>query len=453
MLPPTETPLSRTVHTVSELNAILRALVEDSLPSLWIQGEISNFSKPASGHWYFTLKDDGGAIRCAMFKRANYYVRPVPRDGDAVLVRAKASVYPARGELQLIVEHLEPAGTGALLAAFEALKAKLDAEGLFSPTIKRPVPQSARRIGLITSGTGAALHDVVSALSRRWPLAQVMLYPVPVQGSEAAPAIVRALAELPQRAPVDVILLVRGGGSLEDLWSFNDERVARAIRACIVPVVSGVGHEIDFTIADFAADLRAPTPTSAAELVSPDITEWQARLERHSLALARCAATALRRADETLAAMRSRLNAADPARHLQVRAQRLDELDARLRHTGTRQLAHARRQFEQLRARLAVQRAALHMGRAATDTATLLARLETAMLARLHGARTALQTRSSLLASLNPQAVLERGYAIARREADGAVLREASTLADGEALRVQLARGEILARKQTGSPD
>ena len=253
MLPPTETPLSRTVHTVSELNAILRALVEDSLPSLWIQGEISNFSKPASGHWYFTLKDDGGAIRCAMFKRANYYVRPVPRDGDAVLVRAKASVYPARGELQLIVEHLEPAGTGALLAAFEALKAKLDAEGLFSPTIKRPVPQSARRIGLITSGTGAALHDVVSALSRRWPLAQVMLYPVPVQGSEAAPAIVRALAELPQRAPVDVILLVRGGGSLEDLWSFNDERVARAIRACIVPVVSGVGHEIDFTIADFAA--------------------------------------------------------------------------------------------------------------------------------------------------------------------------------------------------------
>src|SRR5579885_2904825 len=240
---------SPTVYAVSELIEILRGLLEDGLPAVWVEGEISNFSRPVSGHWYFTLKDERAQLRCAMFRGHNYLVRPVPKDGDRVRLRGRVSVYPARGELQLVAEFLEPAGLGALLAAFERLKKKLEAEGLFDPRAKRP-------------------------------LAEVDVWPVPVQGEAAPPAIARALAELPRRAPVEVVLLVRGGGSLEDLWAFNDERVARAIRACAVPVVSGIGHEIDVTIADLAADLRAATPTAAAELVSPDISEFRTRIVR-----------------------------------------------------------------------------------------------------------------------------------------------------------------------------
>ncbi len=322
----------RTIYAVSELAEILRGLLEDSLPNLWVQGEISNLAKPASGHWYFTLKDAQSQIRCAMFRNANFYIRPPPANGDAVLIRGKVGIYPARGELQLIVEHLEPAGAGALLRAFEALKAKLAAEGLFDAERKRPLPPAPRRIGLITSASGAAVHDVLTVLQRRWPLARVFLYPVPVQGAEAPPAIVKALAELPRRASVDLVLLVRGGGSLEDLWAFNEEAVARAIRACTVPVVSGVGHEIDVTIADFVADLRAATPTAAAELATPDIAEWAAQVSGIGNLLRSAMQRRLQRAAEQLARNRARLHVLHPGRRLQERAQRLDELDARLRH-------------------------------------------------------------------------------------------------------------------------
>ncbi|MGH8518737.1 MAG: exodeoxyribonuclease VII large subunit, partial [Panacagrimonas sp.] len=244
-------PAPRVVHTVSELAEILRALVEDSLPRLWVEGEISNLSRPASGHWYFTLKDAQAQIRCAMFRNANYLVRPPPQNGDHVRVRAQASFYTARGDLQLVCEYMEPAGEGALLRAFEELKRRLSAEGLFDPAHKRPLPPMPRRIGVITSATGAAIQDVRAALARRFPLVQVVLWPVPVQGTAAAPAIVRALRELPRRAAIDAVLLVRGGGSLEDLWAFNEETVARAIAASKIPVISAVGHETDVTIADF----------------------------------------------------------------------------------------------------------------------------------------------------------------------------------------------------------
>ena len=367
-------PQTRQVYSVSELAELLRGLLEDALPAIWVEGELSNFRNP-SGHWYFTLKDERAQIRCAMFKGKNYLVRPAPKDGDHVLVRAKVGFYEGRGELQLVVEHLEPAGEGALLRAFEQLKAKLAAEGLFDEKLKRPIPEVPRAIGIITSLTAAALQDILSTLRRRFPLGTAYVYPVPVQGDAATPAIVRALAELPHSAPVDVIILARGGGSLEDLWCFNHESVARAIRACAVPVVTGIGHEIDFTIADFAADLRAPTPTGAAERVSPDAEAWRDRIEQ----------------------LRTRLERAHPGRRLQQLLQRLDELWDRLSHAGP---------------------------------------------ARLRNLGERLRAQRQLLQSLNPRAILERGYAIAQTP-DGQVLSDAAALSPGDPLDVVLARGQV----------
>src|SRR6202049_703679 len=261
---------ARDVYSVSRLNREVRVLLERGLGVIWVAGELSNLSQPASGHWYFSLKDRDAQLRCAMFRMKNALVGFAPRAGMQVLVRGRISVYEARGEYQLIAEHLEEAGVGALRREFERLKSKLAAEGLFALESKRALPRFPRRIGVITSPTGAALQDVLHILARRYPPAAVLIYPSPVQGAAAVPALVAALALASARAECDVLILARGGGSLEDLWAFNDERLARAIRACALPVVSGVGHEIDFTIADLVADARAPTPSGAAELVVPD---------------------------------------------------------------------------------------------------------------------------------------------------------------------------------------
>src|SRR5947209_839867 len=253
----------RTVYSVSRLNREVRALLERGLGVVWVEGELSNLSQPASGHWYFSLKDRDAQLRCAMFRMQNSLVGFTPRAGTQVLVRGRISVYEARGEYQLIVEHLEEAGIGALRREFERLKAKLAAEGLFALECKRSLPRFPQRIGVITSPSGAALRDILHILARRFPPAAVLVYPTAVQGAAAAPALVAALETASGRAEVDVLILARGGGSLEDLWAYNDERVARAIYASRLPIVSGVGHEIDFTIADFVADARAPTPSAA----------------------------------------------------------------------------------------------------------------------------------------------------------------------------------------------
>ncbi|MBV8307428.1 MAG: exodeoxyribonuclease VII large subunit, partial [Gammaproteobacteria bacterium] len=260
----------RDVYSVSRLNREVRVLLERGLGVLWVEGELSNFSQPASGHWYFSLKDRDAQLRCAMYRVKNSLVGFTPRAGMQVLVRGRISLYEPRGEFQLIIEHLEEAGVGALRREFERVKARLAADGLFSAERKRALPRFPRRIGLITSPSGAALRDVLKILARRYPPASVLIYPSPVQGAAAVPTLVAALASASSRAECDVLILARGGGSLEDLWAFNDERVARAIHACTVPVVCGVGHEIDFTIADFVADARAPTPSAAAEMVVPD---------------------------------------------------------------------------------------------------------------------------------------------------------------------------------------
>src|SRR5213080_4349874 len=263
-------PPAREVYSVTRVNREVRALLERGLPVLWVEGELTNFSQPSSGHWYFTLKDREAQLRCAMFRMRNALVGFTPSASAQVLVRGRISVYEARGEYQLIVEHLEEAGVGALRREFDRLKAKLAAEGLFALEHKRGLPRFPRRIGVITSPSGAALRDILHILARRFPPAPVLIYPTAVQGAAAAPALVAALEIASGRAEVDVLILARGGGSLEDLWAYNDERVARAIYASRLPIVSGVGHEIDFTIADFVADARAPTPSAAAELVAPD---------------------------------------------------------------------------------------------------------------------------------------------------------------------------------------
>jgi exodeoxyribonuclease VII large subunit len=442
----------RTVYQVSELVDILRALIEDALPRVWVQGEISNFSRPASGHWYFTLKDGQGQLRCAMFRNANLHVRPPPKDGDLVLVRAQPGVYAARGDLQLICEHMEPAGEGALLRAFEAQKKRLAGEGLFDESNKRALPRLPRAIGLITSASGAAVQDVLSTLARRYPLAPVYLYPVPVQGAGAAPSIARALDALPRRAPVDVVLLVRGGGSLEDLWSFNEEAVARAIRACRVPVICGVGHETDVTIADFAADLRAPTPTAAAERVAPDIGDWRKAIDHQATRIADAMQRQLRQSRERLHVAQGRVDAQHPRRRLQDAAQRLDELQQRAPHALGARIANVRKHNEHLAARLAAH---------APDGAILRHRRDlTAIKMRLGGATQRLlatadnrwQRSNARLDSLNPRAVLQRGYAIAMTS-DGRALTDVTQTARGAVVRVILARGALDTRVESTSPD
>lgn len=442
---PPESPLrsaGRTVYAVSELAEVLRGLVEDSLPRLWVQGEISNFSRPASGHWYFTLKDARAQLRCAMFRNANLYIRPQPRDGDAVLVRAQLSFYAARGELQLVCEHLEPAGEGALLRAFEELKRRLAAEGLFDEHLKRTLPRLPRAIGMVTSASGAAVHDMLTTLARRYPIAPVYLYPVPVQGCEAPLAIVRALAQLPQRAPVDVLLLARGGGALEDLQAFNDERVARAIRACAVPVICGVGHEVDVTIADFAADLRAPTPTAAAERVAPDLADWRATLLHQQARAAQALQRRLQQEAQRCDEQSRRLAAQHPGRQLEARGMRLNELRERLRRAQRLLLAQRGDALAHRATRLQARSPLRLLGSERHRLERLRSRSAEALQRRLADAHARLLRCAAPLSSLNPRAVLERGYAIALDD-QGRALTDAAQTRPGAALSLLLARGRV----------
>ncbi|MEO7052777.1 MAG: exodeoxyribonuclease VII large subunit [Rhodanobacter sp.] len=432
----------RHVLTPSALNRLVRDLLGDALPQVWIEGELSNVSKPASGHLYFTLKDSTAQVRCAMFKMKASTLRFRPADGMQVLLRAKVGLYEARGEFQLVAEYMEPAGEGALQREFEQLKARLDAEGLFDPARKRALPVFARRIGVITSATGAAVRDVLSVLARRWPLANVEVLPVPVQGREAPPAIVSMLRKASACGRYDVLLLTRGGGSLEDLWAFNDEAVARAIHASKVPVVSAVGHEIDFSIADFVADLRAPTPSAAAELLVPDaiaigqrLRQWQQRMS--TLQQGQLQAHA-QRLDHLLA----RLQAQRPQA-------RLDRDHERLQHLKQRLLSSAREQnqlrvgrLERLHGRLLGQHPRSRLALLARQLAEQDPRLRRAVTQMLERRGTRLQHAGHALHAVSPLATLERGYAILF-DASGQVMRSAKNVAAGTAVRARLADGEL----------
>jgi exodeoxyribonuclease VII large subunit len=437
----------RNVYTVSRLNREARMLIEHGLPLLWIEGELSNVSRPSSGHWYFSLKDRDAQVRCAMFRQKNLSVRFVPKDGQAVLARARVSLYEARGEFQLIVEHLEEAGVGALQREFEALKARLGAEGLFAADLKRELPPIPGRIGVITSPTGAALRDVLNILRRRFPLADVRIYPTPVQGAAAVPEIVAQIGRASRRRDCDVLILARGGGSLEDLWAFNDEKVARAIRACAVPVVTGIGHEVDFTIADFVADLRAPTPSGAAELVVPDRLELLAAVRQTSARLVRTIVRTLRTDAERLLNLRRRLALMDPAQRVRAGAQRLDELQHRL--VLAARAAIARRGAMLARLDAGLQRASPQRRVQALRLRELAlrGRLREAMTAQLTQRLQRLRVAQRTLHAVSPLATLDRGFAIVTTAGRaGALVTDAGALAPGDLVNTQVARGRFSAR-------
>jgi len=438
-------PADRPVLKPSQLNALARDLLEGSFAQVWVQGEISNFSRPASGHLYFTLKDERAQVRCALFRMQAQRLRFLPRDGLQVLARGRLTLYEARGEYQLVLEHLEEAGEGALRQAFEELKRRLAAEGLFEAARKRALPRFVRRLGVITSPRGAAVRDVLSVLGRRFPLLEIEVLPVAVQGATSAAELRAMLERAAASGRYDVILLTRGGGSLEDLWSFNDEALARAIVASQVPVVSAVGHEIDFSLSDFAADLRAATPSAAAELLVPDSNELRAQVRQLGARLAAAA-----RRDQAARAQRAdqawlRLQALRPQARVEHGRQRLQVLEGRMRHAWATRVGAAGSALRLRGDRLVALHPRQRLSALAHRRELLVQRLAAAWSRRSDAAGARLQRNGGLLHSLSPLATLSRGYAILRDDT-GRVLRHADAVQPGDALEAQLVDGRLALR-------
>jgi len=426
-------------YSVSELTTAMRGLFSEYFTDIWVAGEISGTKLAASGHYYFTLKDQEAQLKCVCYKMTARYLKFKPQDGVAVLARGRVDLYEARGEVQLIVEAIEPQGHGALQLAFEQLKKKLEAEGLFAASRKRELPVLPERIGIVTSPTGAVIQDMLNILERRCPGRHIRLYPAQVQGEGAAEQVAAGIEYFSQSGWAEVVIVARGGGSLEDLWTFNEERVARAIAACSVPVISAVGHETDFTIADFVADLRAPTPSAAAEMV---IATRESLIERLNIAdhkllqSMRLKFALLARALHGIAIDRARLHRAI-GRHMQ----RVDELDYRLREQWRGSVGARKRVLDLVTARLAaldvrLRLAAIRRRAEAYDTALLQS-----VRARLNGARAELTPLEAHLKQLSPLAVLERGYAIVER--DGKIVKSAEDAPVGNQIRVRLAKGRL----------
>jgi exodeoxyribonuclease VII large subunit len=482
---------NRQILTVTQLNRAAKDLLETYLPLLWVEGELSNVSVPSSGHWYFTLKDSGAQVRCAMFRNRNMLVRFKPEAGKKVLLRGKVSLYEGRGDYQLIVEHMEPAGAGDLQRQFELLKEKLQAEGLFDPDHKKPLPPWPQRLGIVTSPTGAAVHDILHVLRRRFPALPVIVLPVAVQGAEAAGQIAAAIEHANRHELCDVMIV--GRGSLEDLWAFNEEVVARAIYASQIPIVSAVGHEVDFTIADFVADMRAPTPSAAAELISPDGQALLQQLKQRQHQLTRTMAAHLRWHRQQVDHLRARLP--HPRQQLQVREQKLGHLEVRLQRAMASTLRSAAQQVDQLRLRLPHPRQTLqaqaqrldhlelrlqramatslrnaqqrvervqhqlqslsprhHLARHAHQLQVLLLRLTVAQRKRLDEQHQRLQRAAGLLQSVSPLNTLGRGYAILLTDTGHAV-RDSTEVAEGQQLTARLHRGKLICEVKVVDPE
>ncbi len=436
-----DSPSGRAIP-VSELARQVRQSIEQAHPLQWISGEISGFTRATSGHWYFSLKDSAAQVRCAMFRGRNQWVDWQPRNGDAVEARGLPTLYEARGEFQIVVEQLRPAGQGALFEAFVRLKARLEQEGLFDAARKRPLPAQPRRIGVVTSLAAAALRDVLSTLARRAPQIGVVVYPAAVQGADAPAALLAALQDANRRADVDVLILCRGGGSLEDLWAFNDEALARAIAASALPVVSGVGHETDFTIADFAADLRAPTPTAAAELCAPDLQGQRTSLRRLGQRLGRAARV---RQDDQQLRLRHRATrlAAIARRSIDTRSWALDRLAARLQHPGQalrQQGLHLVTWQQRLERAWRDQ-----LARASRQSTDLHQALDRAWAGTVQRRQQQLANLGHALTLLDPGAVLGRGYSLTY-QADGRLLRSVGSVSPGDDVRIVLPDGALQTR-------
>ena len=447
---PFSSPPQRDIYSVSRLNREVRVLLERGFASVWLEAEISNFARPSSGHWYFTLKDATSQVRCAMFRQRNMLCGFTARDGQKVLVHARVGLYEPRGEFQLIVDSMEDSGLGALKRQFEQLAARLAAEGLFAVDRKRPLPALPRRIGVITSPTGAAIRDILHVLARRFPAAAVLIYPVAVQGAAAAAEIIAALVLARQRAECDVLILARGGGSLEDLWAFNDAALARAIVASPIPVVSGVGHEIDVSIADFAADVRAPTPSAAAELVVPDALEWLKSYQAFHSRLQRIVLRRLAEQQTRLRWLAGRAAQVSPSARLAQQMQRLDDLERRMGRALRKSLADQHTGLALRRSRLWGVSPATQVREALAAQRALQARLGAAGRLTLRQARERLLPLVRTLNAVSPLATLDRGYAIVSTE-DGAILRDAAAAPAGMRIVARLAHGRIRAKVEGGS--
>ncbi len=433
----------RPVLTVSEVTERIKIVLEDTFFDIWVEGEISNLRTPSSGHTYLTLKDEHSQLRAVLFKMQRRYLRFDPKDGMQVLARGRISLYEPRGEYQLVMDYMEPKGIGALQIAFEQLKERLAREGLFDPAHKKPLPLLPQCIGIVTSPTGAVIRDMLQILRRRFRNLHVCIHPVRVQGDGAAEEIARAIEVLNRYPDVDVIIVARGGGSLEDLWAFNEETVARAIYQSMIPVVSAVGHEIDYTIADFVADVRAPTPSAAAELVTRSKSDLQAGLQGIAGRLERAVRHRFEGLRSRLEACRQRRVLSDPGASLRVREQRLDEVSARLERS--------------LRARVRIASDATHRYEAALAHLTPLTRLRmlqerlaaverrlaAAEHVRLQHEGERIERLTATLHALSPLAVLGRGYSICRSQLAGKIIREASAVTPGTHVDVTLWRGSL----------
>lgn len=428
--------------TVSELTAQIKILIEGTFLDVWVEGEISNFRRHSSGHWYFTLKDDGALLRCASFRMQNRLIRFLPEDGLKVRASGRLSLYEARGEYQLLVEYLEPVGAGALQLAFEQLKTRLAAEGLFEIERKRPLPMLPRRIGVVTSQTGAAIRDILRILRDRNESVQVVIAPARVQGEGAALEIARAIEMLNALEDVDVIIVGRGGGSIEDLWCFNEEPVARAIHASRAPVISAVGHETDFTIADFVADFRAPTPSAAAEMVTLAIDEIYGRLEDLRDIMSSAIRYRLLEFKSSLAELSSSRAFNETTARILSLSQRVDTALFSLETSLAKSVKEARANHERISARLRdadIRRyTVLQQGR----LGVLTQRLRSAAAASVDKGGERLAVAAGKLGSLSPLAVLSRGYAIAF-DSEGRIIKRAADVRAGEQIRVRVAEGEI----------
>ena len=437
-----KTPAEKAI-TVSDLNRRAKVLLEQGLARLWVEGEISNIARPASGHIYFSLKDAGAQVRAAFFRQRQRGPTIRFKDGDHVLVFGKVSLYEARGDYQLIVEQIEPAGEGALKREFDRLKRKLAAEGLFDEDRKQALPPLPYRIGVVTSPSGAAIRDILTVLKRRFPAIPVMIYPAAVQGDAAPGELIAAIEAANERADCDVLIVGRGGGSLEDLWAFNDEKLARCIAASDIPIVSAVGHEVDFTIADFVADVRAPTPSGAAELVVPDAAEWLREFQVYESRIRRLGQRAVEDLAQRLDWLTRHLLQQSPQKTVARQAQTLSELRARLTGALRSTLADTRSRAQQLDSRLYRQSPALRIEKMTSRVQHASDGLRSRMQRLLEQRRHRLGLGARALDAVSPLATLERGYAIVSDAATGKVLTDAS--AAGERIEARLATGRLRA--------
>lgn len=437
--------------SVSELNRQVKRLLERGFARLWVEGEISNIARPASGHVYFSLKDDTAQLRSAFFRQRQRGPTAGFRNGDSVLAFGRVSLYEPRGDYQLIVERLEPAGEGALKREFDRLKRRLADEGLFDEAHKQAIPVLPSRIGVITSPSGAAIRDVLSILRRRFAAIPVVIYPAAVQGDAAPAELLAALGAAVRRAECDVLIITRGGGSLEDLRAFNDERLARAIHECPIPVISAVGHEVDFTIADFVADLRAPTPSGAAELAVPDGFDWLRSIEHQAVRISRAANRLLEGRSQSLDWLTRRLYAASPAARVARQADHLRELRGRLASEMRHGLLTLEHNVHALADRLVRQSPAIRIERASSRRQSLEQRLARAGRSGIEKLDRRLALAARALNSVSPLATLDRGYAVVLDETTGRALTDPRAVKAGDRIRARLARGELMARVEDDS--